>query len=118
MQDRCGSAACVAANTAPQRRRSAATSDTGRRSRARCAFQASDVAAGRRIDATGTRRRLQALVTLGWSASLRATIKNLAMLTLTTTTVLLVAKATTRGLPHLPLPTYAVRRTAAGAYGA
>lgn len=30
-------------------------------------FDPSEVAAGRRVDATGTRRRLQALATLGWS---------------------------------------------------
>ena len=32
-------------------------------------FDLASVAAGRRIDATGTRRRLQALTALGWSAS-------------------------------------------------
>ncbi len=54
-------------------------------------FQASAVAAGRRVDATGTRRRLQALATLGWSVTLLATRSDLTLRTLrralTSTTV-------------------------------
>ena len=41
-------------------------------------FQAAAVPAGRRVDATGTRRRLQALATLGWSVTSLATRSELA----------------------------------------
>ena len=54
-------------------------------------FQASAVPPGRRVDATGTRRRLQALATLGWSVTSLAARSDLALRTLrralTTTTV-------------------------------
>ena len=54
-------------------------------------FQASAVLPGRRVDATGTRRRLQALATLGWSVTSLAARSDLALRTLrralTTTTV-------------------------------
>ncbi len=45
-------------------------------------FQACDVPAGRRVDATGTRRRLQVLATLGWSVTSLATRSDLALRTL------------------------------------
>ena len=54
-------------------------------------FQPAAVAAGRRVDATGTRRRLQALATLGWSVTSLAARSELAVRTLrralTSTTV-------------------------------
>lgn len=54
-------------------------------------FQASAVAPGRHVDATGTRRRLQALATLGWSVTSLTTRSDLPLRTLrrglTTTTV-------------------------------
>ena len=54
-------------------------------------FQAAAVPAGRRVDATGTRRRLQALATLGWSVASLAARSDLALRTLrralTSTTV-------------------------------
>ena len=54
-------------------------------------FQVSAVPPGHRVDATGTRRRLQALATLGWSVTSLAARSDLALRTLrralTTTTV-------------------------------
>lgn len=149
--DRCGCAACTAANTAAQRRRSTAIAygtwaglvdaaparahvqalrqqglsvpqiarlsgvgqgtihalvygdpsrgrppnskvrtDTHRRLLA-VRFQASAIPAGRRVDATGSKRRLQALATLGWPVTSLAARSGLAPRTLrralTTTTV-------------------------------
>jgi len=64
--------------------------DTQRRLLAVC-FQPAAVAPGRRLDATGTRRRLQALATLGWSVTSLAARSELAVRTLrralTSTTV-------------------------------
>ena len=65
-------------------------------------FEPAKVAAGRRVDATGTRRRLQALVTLGWSVASLAARSELAPRTLqralTSTTV---TAETARGVDRL-----------------
>ena len=87
----------------PARRRPPLTQvrpDTQRRLLA-VRFQPAAVPAGRRVDATGTRRRLQALATLGWSVVSLATRSDLALRTLrrarTSTTVTAeTARAVTR----------------------
>ena len=86
-------------------------------------FQAAAVPAGRRVDATGTRRRLQALATLGWSVTSLATRSDLALRTLrralTSTTVTAeTARAVTRLYDQLraePAPHRSRREQAAAA---